>query len=106
MSFQDYIDEFYKLSIRVEHGETEEQMIARYINGLKISIQDELSMLIINNIKDTYQFTLKVEEKQDRKLVKNSFVVKKELLTPFNGYNGFNYSSGELFKQIERQTMT
>ena len=26
--------EFYKLSIRIEHEESEEKMIARYVNGL------------------------------------------------------------------------
>ena len=62
-SVQDYTDEFYKLSMRIEHQENNEQMAARYVNGLKFSIQDELSMHHVNNMEKAYQLALKVEEK-------------------------------------------
>lgn len=41
---EECMEEFHKLSIRVEHEESEEQPIARYVNGLKYSIQDELCL--------------------------------------------------------------
>ena len=39
-SVQDYTDEFYKLSMHIQHQKNNEQMDARYVNGLKFSIQD------------------------------------------------------------------
>ena len=39
-SVQNYTNEFYKLSMCIEHQENNEQMDARYVNGLKFSIQD------------------------------------------------------------------
>ena len=60
---QDYIDEFYKLSMRIENQENNEQMAARYVNGLKFSIQDELSMHHVNSMEEAYRLALKVEEK-------------------------------------------
>lgn len=62
-SVQDYTNEFYKLSMRIEHQENNEQMAARYMNGLKFSIQDELSMRCVNSMEEAYQLALKAEEK-------------------------------------------
>ena len=62
-SVQDYTDEFYKLSMRIEHQENNEQMAARYVNGLKFSIQDELNMHRVNSMEEAYQLALKAKEK-------------------------------------------
>lgn len=65
-SMQDYTNEFYKLSMRIEHQESNEQMATRYVNGLKFSIQDELRKHHVNNMEEAYQLALKAEEKHNR----------------------------------------
>jgi hypothetical protein len=37
------------------------------MNGLRYEIQDEMSMVTIKNVEDSYQIALKVEEKLARK---------------------------------------
>ena len=39
-----YMEEFYRLNARVNLSETEDQLIARYIGGLKLVIQDRLAL--------------------------------------------------------------
>lgn len=67
MSVKEYIEEFYRLSIRVGHVEDDVEKIARYINGLRYEIQDEISLLILKIVEDSYQASLKAEEKILRK---------------------------------------
>jgi hypothetical protein len=38
-----------------------------YINGMRYEIQDEISMMSIRTVEDSYQFALRVEEKLSRK---------------------------------------
>ena len=47
-------NEFYQLSIRVDHQETDEQLAARYVNCLKFSIQDKLGMYRVCNMEEAY----------------------------------------------------
>jgi hypothetical protein len=47
--------------------ERDEERVARYINGSRYEIQDELSMMLVRNVEDAYQFALKAEEKLARK---------------------------------------
>ena len=42
-SVQEYTEEFYRVLIRIGHAEADKEKVARYINGLRPSIQDELS---------------------------------------------------------------
>ena len=60
---EELMNEFYQLSIRVDHQATNEQLAARYVNCLKFSIQDELSMHRVHNVEEAYQLALKAEEK-------------------------------------------
>ena len=64
-SVQEYTNDFCKLSMWIKHQEDDEQT-ARYINDLKFSIQDELSMHLINNMEEAYQVALKADEKHNR----------------------------------------
>lgn len=41
----DYADDFHRLAARRELKEGEEQMIARFITGLRLPIQDRVSLL-------------------------------------------------------------
>jgi hypothetical protein len=63
MTVREYTEEFYKLNIRVGHQESDDEKVARYLNGLRYDIQDELSMLTIRTVEDAYQMALKAEEK-------------------------------------------
>jgi hypothetical protein len=67
MTVKEYTEEFYKLNIRAGHRESDDEKVARYLNGLRYDIQDELSMLTIRTVEDAYQMALKDEEKLSRK---------------------------------------
>jgi hypothetical protein len=69
MTVKEYIEEFYRLNIRVGHRESDDEKVARYMNGLRYDIQDEMSMVTISMVEDAYQMALKVEEKLSRKQV-------------------------------------
>ena len=67
MTVKEYTEEFYRLNIRAGHWESDDEKVARYLNGLRYDIQDELSMLTICTVEDAYQMALKAEEKLSRK---------------------------------------
>jgi hypothetical protein len=67
MTVKEYTEEFYRLNIRADHQESDDEKVARYLNGLRYDIQDELSMLTIRTVEDAYQLALKEEEKLSRK---------------------------------------
>jgi hypothetical protein len=67
MSVKEYTKEFYKINIREGHWESDDEKVARYMNGLRYDIQDEMSMMIIRNVEDSYQIALRVEEKLSQK---------------------------------------
>ena len=58
---------FYRLSIRAGHVEDDMEKVAKYINGLRYDIQDEISFLSLKTIEDAYQASLKVEYNMLRK---------------------------------------
>ena len=47
--------------------ETEKKKLARYVNGLKYSIQDELTLIIVGSVHQCFNIALKIEEKHKRK---------------------------------------
>jgi hypothetical protein len=47
MTVKEYTEEFYRLNIRVGHRESDDEKVARYMNGLRYDIQDEMSMMTI-----------------------------------------------------------
>jgi hypothetical protein len=67
LSVKEYTEEFYKLNIRAGHRENDEEKVARYINGLRYEIQDEISLVMMRTVEDAYQIALKAEEKLARK---------------------------------------
>ena len=44
-SIQEYTEEFYRVLIRTDHVEADKEKVAHYLNGLRPSIQDELSLV-------------------------------------------------------------
>jgi hypothetical protein len=67
MSVKEYTKEFYKLNIRVGHIEENPEKVARYLNGLRYEIQDEIEFYLLTLLKKHIQFSLKEEEKLARK---------------------------------------
>jgi hypothetical protein len=67
MTLKEYTEEFYRLNIRAGHRESNDEKVARYMNGLRYEIQDGLNMTTIRTMKDDYQLTLKAEEKLSHK---------------------------------------
>jgi hypothetical protein len=47
MTVKEYTEEFYKMNIRAGHRESDDKNVARYMNGLRYDIQDEMSMVTI-----------------------------------------------------------
>ena len=45
MTVRDYTEEFYKVNIRSGHMEDTPERVARYVNGIRFHIQDELGLL-------------------------------------------------------------
>jgi hypothetical protein len=67
LSVKEYTKEFYRLNIRVGHKENEDEKTNRYINGLRYEIQEDISMMSVSKVKDSYQASLKDEEKLAKK---------------------------------------
>jgi hypothetical protein len=67
MTVKEYTEEFYRLNIRTGQRERDEEKVSRYINGLRYKIQDEINMMSVRTVEDSYQFELKVEENLARK---------------------------------------
>ena len=44
-SIQEYTEEFYRVLIRTDHVEANKEKVTHYLNGLRSSIQDELSLV-------------------------------------------------------------
>ena len=54
---------FYKLLSRVNLLESDDQLVARYVSGLKYSLKGELMMHSLHSLVEAYQMALKAEEK-------------------------------------------
>jgi hypothetical protein len=67
MTVKDYTEDLFKLNIRAGHRESDDEKVARYINGLRYEIQDDINMVKITNVEDSYQISLKAEDKLARK---------------------------------------
>jgi hypothetical protein len=67
MIVKEYTEEFYRLNIKAGHQESDDEKVTIYMNGLIYYIQDEMSMMTIRMVEDSYQMGLKYEEKMSRK---------------------------------------
>lgn len=66
-----YTKEFHKLSLRAKKHENEVEKLARYMNGLRQNIHDEISILTPNTIHKCFPLALRVEDKIKRRNEQN-----------------------------------
>jgi hypothetical protein len=67
LTVREYTEEFYKVNIRAGYTEDNFEKVARYMNGLRFDIQDEMSLFSPKSVEEAYQCALKVEEKLNRR---------------------------------------
>ena len=67
LTLREYIEEFYKVNLREGYVEELAEKVARYVNGLRMDIQEEISMISPRTMEEEYQCTLREEEKIERK---------------------------------------
>ncbi|PKI58574.1 hypothetical protein CRG98_021037 [Punica granatum] len=65
-SVDDYTNEFYQLVARNELQETEDQLVARYIGGLRVQLQDTVNLFDLVNVSSAHQRALIIERQQKR----------------------------------------
>jgi hypothetical protein len=63
---QAYVEEFHRLSSRNNLLKTNAQQVARFIGGLRINIQDRVSMHTIYSLTEAINLATKAEEQLDR----------------------------------------
>ena len=61
MTMREYTEEFYKINLRAGYIEDMVEKVARYLNGLKYDIQDELSLVNPTRIDEAYRYALREE---------------------------------------------
>ena len=59
LTVKEYTEEFYRVSIRVGKFQDTPEKTARYVNGLKLKIQDEICLLSPKTMEEAYQMALK-----------------------------------------------
>ncbi|KAI0507351.1 hypothetical protein KFK09_013473 [Dendrobium nobile] len=67
-SVSEYTEEFHRLSARNDLNESPNQLVARYIGGLKDTIQDQLELNSVWSMPQAVNLALKIEVQQNRKL--------------------------------------
>ena len=64
---REYTEEFYKVKLRTGYVEESTKKDARYVNGIRMDIQEEISMISPRTMEEAYQCALRAEEKIARK---------------------------------------
>ena len=64
---REYSKEFYKVNLRERYVEESVEKDIRYVNGLRMDIQEEINMISPRTMEEAYQCTLREKEKIARK---------------------------------------
>ena len=67
MTVKEYTEEFYRVNLQAGYTNDTPEKTARYVNGLRLEILDEISFLSPRNIEEAFQSAVKAEEKINRK---------------------------------------
>ncbi|XP_059429202.1 uncharacterized protein LOC132163019 [Corylus avellana] len=65
-TIQAYVDDFYRLSARNDLMETEDQQVARFIGGLRVAIQDKVSMHPVFTSNEAVSLATRAEKQLER----------------------------------------
>ncbi|GFZ02560.1 hypothetical protein Acr_15g0011680 [Actinidia rufa] len=69
-----YTEEFYRLSARNNLPESEDQQqIARFVNGLRVAIRDQVSLQTLYSLNEAVTLARKVESQQNRTNTRSQF---------------------------------
>ncbi|GFZ18991.1 hypothetical protein Acr_27g0007300 [Actinidia rufa] len=68
-----YTEEFYRLSARNNLPESEDQQIARFVNGLRVAIRDQVSLQTMYSLNEAVTLAKKVESQQNRTNTRSQF---------------------------------
>lgn len=68
----DYTEEFHRLGARTNLAETEDYKIARFIDGLRDDIQDQMDIQPFGLLNDAITMATKIEEKLEKKCIRGS----------------------------------
>ena len=68
LTVKEYTEDFYKVNIRDRQIQDTEEKVERYINGIRMEIQDEMSTMSLKIVDEAYQMELKVEEKLEESI--------------------------------------
>jgi hypothetical protein len=66
-SVDDYTTEFHQLVARNDLAETDEQLVSRYVGGLREQFQFTLNMFELFSVSDAYQKALQIEKQASRR---------------------------------------
>eukprot|EP00253_Pinus_taeda_P012234 PITA_12234 len=67
LTVREYTKEFYRVNLWAGYTEDTAERTARYVNGLRLDILDEISILSLNNTEEAYQSAMKAKEKITRR---------------------------------------
>ena len=59
---REYTEEFYKVNLRAGYVEESTEKATRYVNGIRMDIQQEINMISPRTIEKAYQCALRAEE--------------------------------------------
>eukprot|EP00253_Pinus_taeda_P024940 PITA_24940 len=67
MTIKEYTEEFYRVNLRAGYTDNTAKKTSRHVNGLRMEILDEISILSPRNIEEAFQSVVKAEEKINQK---------------------------------------